>query len=268
MKPHIRALAALAAVALLAAGCSRSRSGNGSDNGSSGQGTASAQQAAQASRGSFGSLTGVCHPGNATGATDLGVTATQIKAGVLTDAGFTMDLQLLNAANVFTSWWNVAGGIDSRKLVAGIRDTQMLQVVQAVAGACGTDFALVGGSAALDGLAVKTRLQCLLPDFDAQTVRPQNQNSGLQVYPITRGHSYAFYPGYYQWLVRQKYPDSADHIGILAGGSRSSSRHSTTRWTRTRRATWPSSARSRPSTSAATSTPPTGSRAAGTGFPR
>jgi hypothetical protein len=92
-------------------------------------------------------------------------------------------------------------------------------VVPAVTSACGSDFVLAGGSAALDGLATKTRLQCLLPDFDAQTVMPQNQNSGLQVYPITQGHSYGPFAGYYQWLIKQKYPDSADHVGILAGQS-------------------------------------------------
>jgi Periplasmic binding protein len=212
---QIRTVAALAAITLLAAGCSRGGSSSSSD----GQGTASASQAAQTSGGNFGSLKNVCHGGSASGATDLGVTSTQIKVGVLTDVGFTKDPQLINAANVFTSWCNAAGGINGRKLVPDIRDTQLLQVVQAVAGSCGSDFSLVGGSAALDGLAVKTRLQCLLPDFDAQTVMTQNQNSGLQVYPITQGHSYAFYSGYYTWLTKQKYPDSADHVGILSGQS-------------------------------------------------
>jgi cytochrome P450 len=88
-----------------------------------------------------------------------------------------------------------------------------------VSGVCGSDFSLVGGSAALDGLATKTRLQCLLPDYDAQTVMPQNQNSGLLVYPVTQGHSYGPFAGYYQWLIKQKYPDSAAHVGILAGQS-------------------------------------------------
>jgi len=212
---QIRTLAALAALTLLAAGC-----GRGGSSGSSGdQGTASASQAAQTSGGNFGSLKNVCHGGSASGATDQGVTASQIKVGVLSDVGFTKDPELVTAANVFTSWCNAAGGINGRKLVPDIRDTQLLQVVQAVSGACGSDFSLVGGSAALDGLATKTRLQCLLPDFDAQTVMPQNQNSGLQVYPITQGHSYGPFGGYYQWLIKQKYPDSADHVGILAGQS-------------------------------------------------
>jgi Periplasmic binding protein len=215
VKPQIRTIAALAAVALLAAGCSRSGSSSSASGGSS---TSQASTAANAP-GDFGSLKSVCHSGSATGATDLGVTASEIKVGVLTDVGFTHDPQLINAAHVFTSWCNAAGGINGRKLVPDIRDTQMLQVVQAVTGACGSDFALVGGSAALDGLAVAARLKCLLPDFDAQTVMTQNQNSDLQVYPITQGHSYAFYAGYYQWLTKQKYPGSAAHVGILSGQS-------------------------------------------------
>jgi hypothetical protein len=212
---QIRTFAALAALTLLAAGCGRGGSGSSSGD----QGTASASQAAQTSGGSFGSLKNVCHGGSASGATDQGVTASQIKVGVLSDVGFTKDPQLITAANVFTSWCNAAGGISGRKLVADTHDTQLLQVVPAVTSACGSDFVLAGGSAALDGLATKTRLQCLLPDFDAQTVMPQNQNSGLQVYPITQGHSYGPFAGYYQWLIKQKYPDSADHVGILAGQS-------------------------------------------------
>jgi hypothetical protein len=173
VKPQIRTVAALAVIALLAAGCSRSGSSSSASSGTNPT-TATGLATGQAA-GDFGSLKNVCHSGSASGATDLGVTATQIKVGVLTDVGFTKDPQLVNAANVFTDWCNAAGGIDGRKLVPDIRDTQLLQVVQAVAGACNTDFSLVGGSAALDGLAVKTRLQCLLPDFDAQTVMPQNQ---------------------------------------------------------------------------------------------
>jgi Periplasmic binding protein len=48
---------------------------------------------------------------------------------------------------------------------------------------------------------------------------PQNQGSGLQVYPIQQGFDYAFYSGYYQWLTEQAYPASAAHVGILSGQS-------------------------------------------------
>ena len=75
-------------------------------------------------------MTDACHGGSATGATDQGVTSSQIMAGVLTDVGFTKDPQLETTAKVFTDWCNAAGGIDGRKLVADIHDTQMLDVVR------------------------------------------------------------------------------------------------------------------------------------------
>ena len=195
MRPTIRALTAVAAVTLIATGCSRAGSSSSSTPTTpASSATASASAAAPASAaGSFGSLTNVCHGGNATGSTDQGVTSTQITAGVLTDVGYTKDPQLETTAKVFTSWCNAAGGIDGRKLVADIHDTQMLNVVQSMAAACGSDFVLAGGSAALDGLAVTTRLKCLLPDFDAQVVMPQNNGSGLQIYPIPWSHTYSAY---------------------------------------------------------------------------
>jgi hypothetical protein len=205
MKPQLP-LAVLAAAALLAAGCGRSDS-------------AGSAASTQATSGDFGSLKNVCQPGKATGAPAQGVTAGQIKVGVLTDVGFTKDPQLVNTANVFTSWCNAAGGINGRQIVADIRDTNLLQVVPQVTGACGTDFALAGGSAALDGLAVKPRLSCLLPEFPAQIVMPQNVNSALQAYPLTDGHSYGPYAGYFSWLLKDAYPASAKHVGILYGQS-------------------------------------------------
>jgi ABC-type branched-subunit amino acid transport system substrate-binding protein len=216
VRPQIRILAALGAFALLAAGCGRS--------GSTGaQAPATAAQAsagtAQAAPGDFGALKNVCHGGGATGATGLGVTSSQIKVGVLTDEGFTHDPQLVNAAKAFTSWCNAAGGINGRKIVADIRDTKLLQVVPQVTGACSADFVLAGGSAALDALEVKPRLSCLLPEFPAQVVAPQNVNSDLQAYPQTDGHSYAPYAGYYSWLTKEAYPDSLHAVGILYGNS-------------------------------------------------
>jgi ABC-type branched-subunit amino acid transport system substrate-binding protein len=207
------ALAVLAAVALLAAGCGRAGSGSGSAT------TPSPSGAAQAAPGSFGDLKDVCHPGGATGATDQGVTSSQITVGVLSDVGFTKDPQLLDLARVFTSWCNAAGGIDGRKLVADIHDTQLFNVVQAMTKACAADFALAGGSAAFDGLAVKARLSCLLPEFPAQTVMQQNQGAGLQVYPITYGYSYSPFAGYFSWLLKQAYPGSASSVGIFYGNA-------------------------------------------------
>ncbi|HEX9030999.1 MAG TPA: ABC transporter substrate-binding protein [Streptosporangiaceae bacterium] len=208
MRPQVT-LAALAAVVLLAAGCARS--------GSTGTHPSVHSRAPQAASGSFGNLKNVCGHGTPSGAPDQGVTASQIEAGVFTDIGFTKIPDLVNAAKVFTSWCNAAGGINGRKIVADIRDTKLFNVVPQMIGACQTDFVLAGGSAAFDGLGVKNRLSCLLPDFPAQVVEPQNNGSSLQAYVLNNGYSYAPYAGYYNWLLNTAYPGSGKSVGILYG---------------------------------------------------
>jgi ABC-type branched-subunit amino acid transport system substrate-binding protein len=204
---------------LLAVGCSRAGGGSATSSPASAPASSgSASSAASSAAGDFGSLKNVCQGGSASGATDQGVTSTDIQIGVLTDQGFTKDPQLANAAKVFTSWCNAAGGINGRKLVANMHDTQLMAVVPAVTAACAKDFVLAGGSAALDGLGVATRLKCLLPDFDAQPVMPQNAGSDLQLRPYAMNFAYAEFAGYYKWLF-SKYPDSKQHAGVLGGAS-------------------------------------------------
>src|SRR6266567_9559010 len=142
---------------------------------------AGSSQAAQAVSGDFTDLKAVCKPGKTSSAPTQGVTASQIKAGVFTDMGFTKNPEFVNAAKVFTSWCNAAGGINGRKLVATTHDTALMNVQQRMTEACKTDFALVGGGSALDELGVATRLKCLLPEFPAQVVDSQNTGSDLQV---------------------------------------------------------------------------------------
>jgi Periplasmic binding protein len=218
----IRAMAALAVAAVLAAGCSRA--GSSSSTAASAATSAPASSSASASgtgsgtAGAFGSLSGICHGGSGSGSTDQGVTSSAITVGVLTDEEYTKDPELVNAAKVFTSWCNAAGGIDGRQVVADTHQTDLMAVVAAMTSACAKDFVLAGSSAALDGLAVSTRLQCLLPDFDAQPVMPQNDGSGLELRPYNYNFQYASFAGYYKWLMT-KYPDSAQHVAVLSGAS-------------------------------------------------
>ena len=221
MRVSIRTFAAIAVTALAAAGCSRAATSTSppASNSASSASASSSSAAPATAASSFGSLSSVCHGGSASGSTDQGVTPSQVTVGVLTDVGFTKDPELETTAKVFTSWCNAAGGINGRKLVADIHDTQMMNVVGAMAKACASDFVLAGGSAALDGLAVTTRLKCLLPDFDAQVVMPQNNGSALQIYPIPWSHTYSVYGGYYDWLLNKQYPASKNAVGILSGAS-------------------------------------------------
>jgi ABC-type branched-subunit amino acid transport system substrate-binding protein len=206
-------LAALVATALLAAGCSgrdRTDSQGGADSGARGGTPAAAGPA------DFGDLKSICQPGSAGGAPAQGVSASEIQVGVFTDVGFTKNPEFVDAAKVFTSWCNAAGGINGRKLVANIHDSKLFEVRQRMLEACHTDFALVGGGAALDGLGTKDRLSCLLPSFPGQVT--QSVSSDLQI-SQTGGASWDRYAGYFNWLLKQAYPDSAPALAIIGGDS-------------------------------------------------
>jgi hypothetical protein len=87
-----------------------------------------------------------------------------------------------------------------------------------MAESCREDFASVGGASAFDGLGVKDRLTCTLPEFPAQVV--QEVGADLQL-NMAGGPSYNGYTGYYTWLLKEAYPDSAGAVGVLAGDSAS-----------------------------------------------
>ncbi|MBC7302638.1 MAG: ABC transporter substrate-binding protein [Nocardia sp.] len=168
----------------------------------------------------FGDLKSVCGPGTPASAPAQGVTAEAVQVGVFTDMGFTKKPELVDAAKVFTSWCNAAGGINGREVVAETRDTKMMEVRQRMLESCREDFVLVGGSASLDGLGVKDRLSCLLPEFPAQLSQPENLQADLQVNasPSTFAH-YEPYFSLREWLFKEAYPQSAGAVGIINGDS-------------------------------------------------
>src|ERR1700760_1458902 len=84
------ASAVVVAIALGASACGRSSntpSGQGSTAPSGTSSSTSAAPTASAGPGDFGTLKAVCGPGNATGATERGVTNTEIHIGVTADPG-------------------------------------------------------------------------------------------------------------------------------------------------------------------------------------
>lgn len=206
-------IGAVTVTAVLLAGCS-TRSGDD-------PGTDSARKTSPAAQASsdFGTLKDVCGPGTARSSTVQGVTDDKIQVGVLSDIGFTKRSEFVDAAKVFTSWCNDAGGINGRDLVPVTRDAKLMEVRQRVLEACKADFALVGGGSALDSLGVKDRLKCLLPNFPAQSSQIGAIGSDLQALASGPTAGYFQYAGYYSWLLKEKYPDSAKKVGIIAGDS-------------------------------------------------
>ncbi|MHC5257722.1 ABC transporter substrate-binding protein [Streptomyces sp. UC4497] len=205
-------------LAVLLAGCStRSDSKNA---GAEEKETAKAGAPAASAGGSgFGTLKDVCGKGEAKEVGTQGVTAKDIKVGVFTDEGFNKTRDFTEAAKVFTSWCNDNGGINGRELTPVTHDAKLLEVRQRMQQACKEDFVLAGGAAALDGLGVKDRLKCLLPNFAAQSSMPPGTGSDLQVIGSGPYADYFQYAGLYKWLLTEKHPSSAKNVGIISGDS-------------------------------------------------
>jgi hypothetical protein len=154
------AVAALT-VATTATACSRS-------SGTSKSSSPTAPRATAAGAGDFGSLKAVCGPGDAKGATDVGVTDTTIRIGTMADPGATaqpgLDQELFDTADAFVKWCNAAGGILGRTLQLDKWDSKLTEVAARMIQACPVDLSLVGNGEAFDSAGVDQRTKCQLPE--------------------------------------------------------------------------------------------------------
>ena len=176
-----------AALSVVATSCGRSSS---STPGGGQTGSASAPSSAarsKAAAGSFGSLTKVCAPGSATGASARGLVGKTIRLGVLADPGSTaapgLGQEFFDVADVFAKWCNAEGGINGCKLVVDKLDAKLFNVGAAVIQACQRDFRARRRGNALDAVDVQPRLTGKLGEVPGYTVSPQATNAGLQVSP-------------------------------------------------------------------------------------
>jgi ABC-type branched-subunit amino acid transport system substrate-binding protein len=171
-----RTMLALLTCLLVAAGCSSERSPSAS----------SPTTEADAPDTSFGDLDSPCGDGDASGATDVGVTDAEIRIGYGDDAGFAAlpggGHEMSDAVHALIGWCNEQGGIDGRTIVGTYYDAKVTEINNAVLQACEDDvFMLVGEGWALDSAQEQTRLGCGLPAFPTYAVSPQFANAPLMV---------------------------------------------------------------------------------------
>ncbi|MFD6858278.1 ABC transporter substrate-binding protein [Rhodococcus sp. NPDC060090] len=211
LKLH-KVVVAFAALAVLATGCGGRGGAEEVDSGSG--------QSDSVATANFGDLSEVCGPGDASTASAQGVTADSIEVGVFSDIGFTKNSEFVDAAKVFTSWCNEAGGINGRELIATTRDAKLMEPRQRMIEACRDDFALVGGGAGLDALGVETRLECMLPTFTAQAVQEKAAGADLEISASpSKIPGYDNYAGFRTWVLNEAYPESKAAVGMINGDS-------------------------------------------------
>lgn len=203
-------------IAVVTAGCGRSDDSSTADDSGSTTSTTSAPSGETAD---FGSLTDVCQPGDATGATAQGVTDGEIRIASFSDAGYSgrpgLNQELFDTAEVFSQWCNDAGGINGRKIVVDERDAALTNYKPKILESCQQDFFMVGGGAVFDNTGVEDRLRCLLPDIAGYVVTPEARGADLLVGPLPNPLDRLFV-GEYRWLGKE-YPASTKHVGILTG---------------------------------------------------
>jgi hypothetical protein len=198
-------------MALLSVACSSGRSATGDDGGSSG--TPATRST------SFGTLASPCGPGTASGATQKGVTDDTITIGYGDDAGFTqspgLDHEMSDAVEAMIGWCNDQGGINGRLIVGNYHDAKVLDVNNAMAEACQSDFMLVGEGWSLDSAQETTRLGCDLAAVPGFATSPAFANGKNMIQPVPNPVDYTSVE--IAAALQEQFPEQVKKAAVMFG---------------------------------------------------
>jgi ABC-type branched-subunit amino acid transport system substrate-binding protein len=219
-----RGIAAAATAALLFAGACGTRVEGGSDAGV--DSSASGEDAGGSGRGDGGSapdesmvgtLPTPCGAGDASGATDQGVTDDAIEISTIADPGAQaapgLNLGVHQAMTAFVAFCNSLGGVNGRPLELTLLDAALFDYNSVVQQACESAFALVGGGGTLDETGAQTAVDCGLVDVAGFTISPEKAESDRVYQPLPNA-TYQFNVGAARRIV-QEHPDAAEHAAII-----------------------------------------------------
>lgn len=220
------ALAIALALALVTVGCgTRVEGGSDAGVGSTASGTGADGGATDASAdgegggeaGMVGTLPTPCGEGDASGATDQGVTDDAIAISTIADPGAQaapgLNLGVHQAMTAFVEYCNSLGGIEGRPLELTLLDAALFNYNQVVQEACESSFALVGGGGALDETGAQTAVDCGLVDVAGFTISPEKAESDRVYQPLPNA-TYQFNVGAARQIV-EEHPDAATHAAMI-----------------------------------------------------
>lgn len=215
---RIAVLTIAAALGLASCGGSKDSASSTTAGGADSTAAGTDTTAAGAAAGDFGDLKAVCGPGSAKGATDQGVTDTEIVVGTIADPGNTfvpgLNQELFDAADAFVGWCNDAGGILGRKIVLNKRDAKLVEAGPRVVEACQTDFMLVGNGAGFDDGTVAPRTECGLAEIAAFTVSAAAGRAANSLLPLVNSDYQSHLRGIFRQILA-KDPEAAKLFGEL-----------------------------------------------------
>lgn len=135
----------------------------------------------------FGDIPSPCGSGDASGATDKGVTDTSITIGFGDDEGYAaapgLDKEMSDAMKAMIQWCNDQGGINGRQVVGNFYDGKVTEVDKAITQACADKvFMLVGEGYVFDSGQEQLRIGCQLAAIPGFAVSGAfNQGPGVRV---------------------------------------------------------------------------------------
>ncbi|MGY1812514.1 ABC transporter substrate-binding protein [Blastococcus sp. SYSU D00820] len=170
---------------------------------------------------SFGTLESPCGEGDASGATDQGVTDDSITIGYGDDRGFSaspgLSKEMGDAVSAMIDWCNEQGGINGREIIGNQYDAAYTQAATVVQQACATDFMLVGQGFAGDEAAEPVRVGCNLPTVAGFTVGPNASMGPMKFesvpYPVDRYNTAPLQ------LAIQEFPEFSENMDFLNSSS-------------------------------------------------
>ena len=215
---------ALAALLLISACGTRVEGGSdaGVDTAASSSGDPSAASGDAGSEptsdeGMVGTLPTPCGEGDASGATDQGVTDDAIAISTIADPGAQaapgLNLGVHQAMTAFVEYCNSLGGINGRPLELTLLDAALFDYNAVVQQACESSFAMVGGGGALDETGAQTAVDCELVDVAGFTISTDKAESDRVYQPLPNA-TYQFNVGAARHIA-EEHPDAAANAAMI-----------------------------------------------------
>ncbi|MFD4182674.1 ABC transporter substrate-binding protein [Rhodococcus sp. NPDC058514] len=201
--------------AALVSACATDRAGEAVGGSTGGSGSGDSQAAT--SEGSFGTLDSPCGDGDAKGATDQGVSDTEIKIGYGDDRGYAqspgLNKEMSDAVSAMIDWCNEQGGINGRKIVGTDYDAAMTQANTVMQEACASQFMMVGHGFAMDQTAEQTRVACNMAAVPGFTVSPDAASGPMTYQGVPFPVDYANGAAWFQ--MAEMHPDLLNDFDLV-----------------------------------------------------
>jgi ABC-type branched-subunit amino acid transport system substrate-binding protein len=165
----------------------------------------------------FGTIDSPCGKGNATGATDRGVTNSNINIGYGDDRGFAqspgLNKEMGDGVKAFIKWCNSQGGINGRQITGHFYDAKISLANNVMTQSCNTDFMMVGEGFAADGSAEATRVKCNMVSVPGYSVLADFANGPMMYQAVPNPVDFTPASSYYQ--AAKLFPDAVKKFAFV-----------------------------------------------------